>query len=253
MRPWPRASAHSAATIATASAHRWHQRDLASKQRDDHGPPERQEHVADGIRHTVTESRHRALCCFLDGRKRRRRRAGARAHAEQDAGVHLEHPPAEHDPDHMRNQDGDQAGDEQARATRPQADHEVGAGVEADDRDETSKSDRLEHPQRGRGDAPEEARPHRAQPATDEAAQQHADLRLSPISSCPSTKAGMPISAPATMPNATRAISVASVARSGTPMRFTASVVRLIRTDDGEDVAAMQAVAGTPAPRHRRG
>ena len=83
-------------------------------------------------------------------------------------------------------------------------------------------------------------------------------LRLNPISMPPSISAGMPTSAPATMPNATSTMSVTSVARSGTPMRATASATRRVGPTRVSDVAAVQlrspgtSATGVPARVIRR-
>jgi hypothetical protein len=89
--------------------------------------------------------------------------------------MHLEHPAAEQYAHEQRRHYGPCSGDDQARPARLQALDEIGAGVEADDGHEAREADRLEYPQRRARDAAQVARARRAQPAGDEASEQHAD------------------------------------------------------------------------------
>ena len=75
----------------------------------------------------------------------------------------------------VRHENGDQAGDHERDATGAEPHDEVRPGVESDDGDEASQTDRLEHPQRRARNPSEESRISRPQPPADEATEQDAD------------------------------------------------------------------------------
>ena len=175
-------------------------------------PQMREQHVADRVGDAVAERRHGAFRGLLDRGERRRRGAGAGAHAEQHARLHLEDPAADDDADQVRDEDRSTPATTSlaplvrrpatksgpalspTTATNPASPidsntHSVGPGMRPKKRGHIDRS----QPQ---------TRPPSSTPT----------LRLSPISMPPSMIAGMPISAPATMPNATSTMSVASVA-----------------------------------------
>jgi len=140
-------------------------------------------------------------------------------------------------------EDGQETSHDQTGTGRAQTRHEIRSGIETDDRHESGKADRLEYPQRRAGECGrKEAR------ATSSAASRRPDrpsstptLRLNPISMRPTIIAGMPMSAPATMPNASeRHIGHIGGANSGTPTRLAALRHAARGADERDHVAALQ-------------
>ena len=72
--------------------------------------------------------------------------AGASADAKQDAGVHPEDPVANDNPDKVRNDDGREPGDDERKATRPQASYKIRPSGEADHRDEPGEPQGFKDP-----------------------------------------------------------------------------------------------------------
>ncbi len=170
------------------------------------------------IRHAVAQRRHRALRRFLDRGQRRGRRAGARAHAEQHARLHLEDPAADHDADQMRQEDGEQRRPPPGSRRSCQPTTKSGPAFRPTTATKPARPMDSNIQSVGPGMRPKK-RGHmdRSQPQTRPPSR-------TPTLNSSRSRASQPQrrnadQAPATMPNATRTMSVASVARSGTPSR----------------------------------